>query len=326
MNKRQRLKRRKQFVSLWRAVTHGDLRRARKMLRVVCPNQEVLRAAILTGQSSEMIELVRQSAPLSSEELNISLLSQAIADNNLAAVGAYMRSGMSPDTVLDEHGSRPLHQVNSAKMAQLLLAAGADVNGQNRYGEPPIFFAHGEVLQHLLSAGADAAIIGKFRQTALLNYHTAEDIRLLLAAGANPHVLHIDKRTPLHEARDAESVRIYTELGLDVNARDILGNTPLFCPNNPEVAQALLAAGADPRAVNNEGETPLHHCVSAEVAECLIAAGAHVNEEDARGRTPLDYALAATYRDEVQKKRRIHALLKAGATQGSRARMLDIES
>ena len=96
-----------------------------------------------------------------------------------------------------------------------------------------------------------------FEQTALLNWHTSEDIRL------------------------------------------------------------LLAAGADPCAVNQEGETPLHHCVRAEVAECLIAAGARVNAEDERGHTPLDYALSDTYRDEVQKKRLIHVLLKDGAMKGS---------
>lgn len=264
-----------------------------------------------------MIELVQNSIGLSADELKISLLSQAIENNDFSAVDTYIRAGMNPNAVLDEHGSRPLHRVRSANIAQLLIAAGADVNELNRYGEPPVFFARGKVLKHLLDAGANAGIIGKFGQTALLNWHTAEDIRLLLEAGANPHARHICKHTPLHEVKDAESVRIYVDLGLNVNARDSLGDTPLFRPHNLEVAQALLAAGADPCAVNQEGETPLHHCVRAEVAECLIAAGARVNAEDERGHTPLDYALSDTYRDEVQKKRLIHVLLKAGAMKGS---------
>ena len=316
MNKRQKRKQKKYRIALWRAVTHGNLRRTRKLLRLVNADKEILHGAIFTCQSRELVELVQQSVGLSAEDVKISMFFYAVQDDDVPAVEAFIRLGMSPDTILDEYGSRPLHCAYSGKMAQALIAAGADINALNRFGEPPVFYARREVLKVLLAAGANARIIGKFGQTALLHHHSAEDIRLLLAAGADPHHLGPGEDTPLHIAEDAESVRIYVELGLNVNARNILGDSPLFRAKNLEVAQALLAAGADPCAVNESGETPLHCCNDPNIAACLIAAGAHVNAEDENGRTPLDYALANKHQRETQITL-IATLIKAGATRGS---------
>lgn len=316
MNKRQRLKHKNHRIALWHAVTHGDMRRTRKLLRLVKADREILHGAIFSGQSRGLVELVQQSVGLSAEDVKISMFFYAVQDDDVPAVEAFIRLGMSPDTILDEYGSRPLHCAYSGKMAQALIAAGADVNALNRFGEPPVFSARREVLKVLLAAGANARTIGKFGQTALLHHHSAEDIRLLLAAGADPHRLGPGEDTPLHIAEDAESVRIYVELGLKVNARNILGDSPLFLPYNLEVAQALLAAGADPCTVDDEGKTPLHCCSKADIATCLIAAGAHVNAEDENGRTPLDYALDDKKGYHGQKSL-IAALLRAGAARGS---------
>lgn len=315
MNKRKRLKRKNYRNALVQAVAQGDLRRTRKLLRLGKVDRKILHVAIFSGQSRELVDLVWQHAGLSEEELKVSMLYYAVQSNDVPAVEAFIRSGMSPDAILDEYGGRPLHNAISGNMAQVLISAGADVNALNSFGEPPLFFARGKVLEILLAAGADAGIIGRFGQTALLYPHKANEVRLLLAAGANPHQAGVCLNTPLHEARDAESVRLYVDLGLDVNARSISGDSPLFYAKNLEVAQALLSAGAEPSAANDEGQTPLHVCSEADRAACLIAAGAQVNAEDKDGRTPLDYALDDK-KDYEGQRALVAVLLQAGASRG----------
>ena len=138
MNKRQRLKHKNHRIALWHAVTHGDMRRTRKLLRLVKADREILHGAIFSGQSRGLVELVQQSVGLSAEDVKISMFFYAVQDDDVPAVEAFIRLGMSPDTILNEYGSRPLHCAYSGKMAQALIAAGADVNALNRFGEPPV--------------------------------------------------------------------------------------------------------------------------------------------------------------------------------------------
>lgn len=304
-------------MNLWDAVTHGLLQAARKHLEKVPADKKILFGAIDSGQDLEMVELLLQHVRLPDEEANACRMAQAIETDNAAAVKQWLLSGIDPDFAFDTYGRRPLHRARSARVARLLIDAGADVNGRNRFGESPIFYASGEVTKVLLEAGADATITGCFGQTALLTSTSAPKVRMLLAAGANPLAVGADKDTPLHRVEDAESVAIYAGLGVDVNARNILGDTPLFHQSNQEVFKALLAAGADPCAVNKEGATPLHHCTRPELAEILIAAGALVNAEDKKGRTPLHRALCSPYAQSPSGKRLIATLIQAGATKGS---------
>ena len=273
-------------------------------------------SAIAIGVSAEIVDLLQKSSGMPVEELAKCRLSQALEADDTEQVQQYLNSGMNPDVVMDSYGNRPLHRARSARMARLLLEAGADVNGLARYGETPVFFARGEVLETLLAAGADAKIIGKYGQSALMNYHPAEEIRMLLAAGANPLAVAVGGDTALHCVVDAESVAILLQHGLNVNIRNKSGDTPLFRPHTPGVAKALLDAGADPCAVNKEGVTPLHECTCSELAEMLLAAGAHVNAEDEQGRTPLDWAMAHPYQHKIQ-KHYIATLIRAGGKRGS---------
>ena len=316
MNSRQRRKYKKYRSLLWKAMQYGQPRMVCKLLRFVNADDDMVHSAIALGAGAEMVSLLQKSAGMPEAEVAKCRLSQALEADDTEKVQQFLNDGMSPDVALDPYEQRPLHRACSARMIRLLMAAGADVNGLTRYGEPPVFFARGEALRALLEAGADATIIGKYGQSALLNYHPAAEVRMLLAAGANPHAVVIGKHTPLHHAVDAESVAIYAELGLDVNARDVCGYTPLFLTHNFSVAKALLDAGADPCAVNDEGTTALHTCIKPEIAVLLLAAGAYVNAEDEQGRTPLDCALAKKYRD-VEHKRLLATLIRAGGKKGS---------
>ena len=316
MNSRQRHKYKKYRSLLWKAIQQESLKRVRKLLRFVKTDDDMVHSAIALRVSAEIVDLLQKSAGMPESEVAKCRLSQALEADDTEQVQQYLNTGMSPDVVMDSYGNRPLHRARSARMARLLLEAGADVNGLARYGESPVFFARGEVLETLLAAGADASIIGKYGQSALMNYHPAEEIRMLLAAGANPYAVWAGGYTALHSVVDAESVAILVQRGLDVNARCVSGDTPLFRPHNPDVARALLDAGADPCAVNKEGVTPLHECTCSELAEMLLAAGAHVNAEDEQGRTPLDWAMAHPYQHKIQ-KHYIATLIRAGGKRGS---------
>lgn len=316
MNYRQRLKYKTYRSRLWTAIRQESLKRVRKLLRFVKADDDMIHSAIALRVSAEIVDLLQKSAGMPEEEVARCRLSQALEADDTEQVLQFLNDGMSPDVVMDSYGNRPLHRARSARMARLLLEAGADVNGLARYGESPVFFARGEVLETLLAAGADATIIGKYGLSPLMNYHPAEEIRMLLAAGANPLVADVCGYTALHRVVDAESVAILVQHGLDVNARLISGDTPLFRPHSPDVAKALLSAGADPCAVNKEGVTPLHNCTCSETAEMLLAAGAHVNAEDEQGRTPLDWALAHPYQHQIQKQY-IATLIRAGGKKGS---------
>ena len=316
MNGRQRRKQKKYRSQLWKAIQHGPLKLVRKLLRFVKADDDMIHSAIAIGVSAEIVDLLQKSSGMPEEELAKCRLSQALEADDTEQVQQYLNSGMSPDVVMDSYGNRPLLRARSARMARLLLEAGADVNGLTRYGESPVFFARGEVLETLLAAGADASIIGKYGQSALMNYHPAEEIRMLLAAGANPLAVAVGGDTALHCVVDAESVAILLQHGLNVNIRNKSGDTPLFRPHTPGVAKALLDAGADPCAVNKEGVTPLHECTCSELAEMLLAAGVHVNAEDEQGRTPLDWAMAHPYQHKIQ-KHYIATLIRAGGKRGS---------
>lgn len=316
MNSRQRRKYKKYRSLLWKAIQREPHKRVRKLLRFVKADDDMVHSAIALRVSAEIVDLLQRSAGMPEEELVKCRLSQALEADDTEQVQLILNAGMSPDIVMDSYGNRPLHRARSARMARLLLEAGADVNGLTRYGESPIFFARGEVLVALLAAGANARIIGIYGQSSLMNYHPAEEIRMLLAAGANPHAVWAGGYTAMHCVVDAESVAILVQHGLDVNARLNSGDTPLFRPHTPGVAKALLDAGADPCAVNKEGVTPLHECTCSELAEMLLDAGAHVNAEDERGRTPLDWALAHPYQHKIQQQY-IATLIRAGGKSGS---------
>lgn len=134
------------------------------------------------------------------------------------------------------------------RSAQLLVAAGSEVNEGNAFGTTPLIMAvHGgnpAVLEMLLEAGADVDGNSPGHTAlhdAVLRGNLAA-VEVLLANGADTETL-IEKPTP---------VRRQTT---DYNFHDaLIGSTPLWLAARfaePEIMQALLAAGANPFTVNN---------------------------------------------------------------------------
>ena len=134
------------------------------------------------------------------------------------------------------------------RSAQLLVAAGSDINEGNAFGTTPLIMAvHGgnpAVLEMLLEAGANVNgdSPGHTALHAAVLRGNLAAVEVLLAHGADTEA-QIEKPTP---------VRRQTT---DYNFHDaLIGATPFWLAARfaePEIMQALLAAGADPFTVNN---------------------------------------------------------------------------
>ena len=172
----------------------------------------------------------------------------------------------------DDHGSTPLHhaiEFNALRLADLLLASGADPDIANHQGASPLHRAadYGpERVQPLLDAGADIDLRDGSGATPL---HAAEGnaevIGLLLAAGADARLIDDWGRSTLHAAAirsDSGAIASLVAAGADPHVRDLRGRTALH-----EAAErgtlaggivVLVAAGADVNATDAAGNTPLH--------------------------------------------------------------------
>lgn len=164
-----------------------------------------------------------------------------------------------------------------AQCVDTLLAAGAEVDPVDNYGDTPLMRA---VMAMAPCAGA------------------------LIAAGANVNEVGFLGSTPLHRACGEEfapGTRMLIAAGADVNAVNDKGSTALIlaCGNDPidsraareECVRELIAANADVNAWEAQGgKTALIVAYSSGWEGCtsaLIAAGANLSMSDDDGCTPL---------------------------------------
>jgi ankyrin repeat protein len=218
------------------------------------------------------------------------LRSAAAAGNFALALDCIMHGAAV--NAFDRYGYAALHQAvkgekSVAGIVELLLAAGADINGRARPG----YTAHPHEFTPLIAAvknGRSAAVA------------------LLLAKGADPNLADQDGYTPLHylalgwkPEKMGKIIDLLLEAGADINARDRLGYTPLMMTayNNPDQEKAtavLLAKGADPNLTDNQGNTFLHQLVAgssrknpAKTITLLTKRGATLNQSNRTGSNAL---------------------------------------
>lgn len=200
-------------------------------------------------------------------DLEESLL-EAAGRGDLGAVRAALAGGARVDTA-DPDGQTPLVRAaygNHVEVAEVLVAAGADVNRKDRSEQSAYLIATSEVgddprlLELTLGHGADVRALDSWRGTGLIRAaHRGYPriIERLLAAGCP--VDHVNRLgwTALHEA---------IILG-DGSARYL------------EVVRQLVAAGADvDLASGRDRVRPLTHARArghTAIADLLVAAGAH---------------------------------------------------
>lgn len=187
------------------------------------------------------------SASSAQPGLDLTLLA-ASRDGDLAAVRSALAAGASVRSADDSGATALVHAAygNHVEVAAALVAAGADVNHQDRTQQSPYLISTAEVgddprlLELLLAHGADVRAVDSYRGTGLIR---AADrgfesiVRRLLAAG-----IDIDHVNRLGWTALLEAV--------------ILGGGDVA---HERVVAVLVAAGADRGIRDHDGLTALDH-------------------------------------------------------------------
>lgn len=189
-------------------------------------------------------------------------LGRAALRGDAEAVKKLLKSGADPNDV-DSAGLRPLVRATNIAVCEELIAAGADVNADNKNVGTVLHEAARcnwlPGINFLLQKGADVNARDKWALTALM---------YASRAGNN------------------DAVKALLEAGADVNAQDEEGRTALFfaCYNGYEnVAKSLLSAGADVNVADRSGKTILtasREQGKDEICSILLAAGARTSAND----------------------------------------------
>jgi ankyrin repeat protein len=221
-------------------------------------------------------------------------------------------------------------QQNSLESVRLLLAKGADVNGKDARGYPPLAYAENEyyveLIDMLKKAGATPVDRASLKlRNPLLKAVAAQDlerVKLLIGKGVPLNDCDEGGTTLLlcalgsceYKPNDAIA-RLLIESGADPNLAH--GHFPVLLPlttaiahNKRELVSLLLQKGAKPNAASGDGVTPLMVAAeynSVEIVDILIQAKADINAKDKNQKTALSRALEKGKNDIAA------ALRKAGA-------------
>jgi len=198
-------------------------------------------------------------------------------------------------------------------LVELLIAKGANVNTQDRWGVTPLhcicegFRTKDE--EAIASRSRDNGAGGLDCQLGTKNEEAKIEVaKVLIAHGADVNKASSSGTTPLHAAaylNKLEMAKLLVAHGADVSAvaTRIWGYTPLHMASkygSKEVVQFLLTR-VDVNVRDAHGFTPLHVAVgrregidddNSEVVDILIAHGADVNAKTKDDFTPLHYAAA----------------------------------
>ena len=192
-----------------------------------------------------------------------------------------------------------------AKVANYLLAHGADVNANN---SEALFSAtqagNRTMVELLLNHGADinASDLKYWGETSL--YIAAENnfpavVEVLLANKADVNAKSSSSKTPLFaavEANHPEIVKLLLDAGANPDLEDMAERTPLglaVMNNHLDIVRLLLAQRSDVNLKESAGNSSLMNAAWGnwpERVKLLLAAGANVNMENDQGRTALSYA------------------------------------
>lgn len=244
--------------------------------------------------------LVSKGAKVNAVDKEFSMpLAKAVQADNLEIAQFLLEQG-ADKTInhSDTEFQTAIFKARSAKMAQLLIANGANVSDRDKKGQSVLLHAVAnyldfDLLKVLLQNGADINAQDKSGTTALL------------WAAQHPY-----------ERDDKNCVQFLLENGANANVANNQGETPLLVAEKLEVLQALLAHGADVNAQNEDGQTALIHIAQiydpkGEKTKWLLEHGADVNIRNKKGKTALGYATANIH--AWDSKERVEILKQYGA-------------
>jgi len=203
-------------------------------------------------------------------------------------------------------------------IAELLIAAGADISATDRWGYTPLLTAvhenHAQMAQLLIARGADVKAKHQYGDTALLiavEEGHADMVRLLLAAGVDSSGGIGDKdrdMVPLQVAIDdglPEVVEMLASAGANVNAKDEFGRTPLFevitnyTRYSPIVDAIIRREHPDVDRTDPHRDMALRmeiqERLATRIVRCLLAHGADAGVKTDGGRTLLHEAACGGY-------------------------------
>jgi len=188
-------------------------------------------------------------------------LSYAVRKGQTEITAMLLAAGANPN-LGDNGGITPLMRaaLGHASEAELLLHHGANVNGRDRDGRSPLWYAANDgfldVVTIMTGMASEINAIDNQGQTALAR------------AAFNGH---------------DDVVRFLLGRGVDVDATTSLGNTPLILAagqGHGAIVNSLIQHGAEVDARNENGNTPLMLAVArghAEIVKDLLDAGANRN-------------------------------------------------
>ncbi len=205
--------------------------------------QRNLDAVMIRAKRLDLLaEVVRRGSPSKfmtvEDKYTPSALEQA-ANNSAEYTAFLLDAGYKPTTEALQIACRVTPE--NRGVAQMLLAAGADPNGQVDGPSP---------LQQAIVCGAD------------------ELVDLLLTAGANDRSADRNGRTALHAAAMAGNLRVISllhERGVSTDAAESNGFTPLHWAafrGDPEACALLLQAGASVNVLDAWGYPPVFYAAN----------------------------------------------------------------
>jgi ankyrin repeat protein len=253
----------------------------------------------------------------------------ALLFGDASAVQVWLESGVNVNAVPDGETLLPLELAatynTDASVVELLLSAGAKVNGLSEYGATALQGAvswnpNPEVTRLLLAAGADLHVNRNSVLVEAARQNSPEVVRLLVEAGANVNE-SVNEEFPLFAALQQncfDTVQTLLELGADASLVSTSGRSALHrillrtegvaryaranqlkgegvkpCQDRltlEEQIKVLLKAGANPDAKTSEGHTPLMAAAAVrklEMVRVLLEVGADVNARSENGVTAL---------------------------------------